>query len=398
MIRNYLIIALRNFQRQKLFAFLNMFGLGLGLASAILIFLYVSDELQYDVIHPNYKDTYRVGISFTNPEGQTFSNTVAPGYLTRMAKDTRSEVADIARIDYIGYPTSLHHKPTDKIILTEEIKWVEPSFSNLLWFELLRGDDKRIFEDQNTIVISEAGARRLFGDNDPIGEIISVTHNFATNGQEIDVKITGVFKDYPSNSHFKAKYLININAFKSVVQDFNQYMEGTRFNNISFFENYISLTPGATPEAVEAGMTELANTMLQSDSSTQAFKASVFMTKLEDLHFDTENLWENDSTRGDKTYLAIRSAVALLILLIACINYMNLATARSARRAKEVGLRKSLGSKRGEIASQFFYESMLMTLGSLFIAIILVIIFLQPFNTLAHKTFSLISLLNPLMI
>src|SRR5690606_9801110 len=123
-----------------------------------------------------------------------------------------------------------------------------------------------------------------------------------------------------------------------------------------------------------------------------------FMTKLEDLHFDTENLWENDSTRGDKTYLAIFSAVALLILLIACINYMNLATARSARRAKEVGLRKSLGSKRGEIASQFFYESMLMTVGSLFIAIILVIIFLQPFNTLAHKTFTLFSLLNPLMI
>lgn len=140
--------------------------------------------------------------------------------------------------------------------------------------------------------------------------------------------------------------------------------------------------------------------MIQSDSATAAagFKMSAFLTKLGDLHFDQKNLWENDSTRGDKTYLAIFSSVALLILLIACINYMNLATARSARRAREVGLRKSLGSKRREIAKQFFYESFLMTLGSLLIALLLVIIFLQPFNELAHKTFTLSSLLNPYMI
>ncbi len=125
---------------------------------------------------------------------------------------------------------------------------------------------------------------------------------------------------------------------------------------------------------------------------------SAFLTKVEDLHFDAKNLWENDATRGDKTYLAIFSSVALLILLIACINYMNLATARSARRAREVGLRKSLGSKRGEIAKQFFYESFLMTLGSLLIALLLVIAFLNPFNALAHKTFVIASLLNPTMI
>ena len=116
---------------------------------------------------------------------------------------------------------------------------------------------------------------------------------------------------------------------------------------------------------------------------------SAFLTKMSDLHFDEKNLWENDSTRGDRKYLVIFSAVAVLILLIACINYMNLATARSSRRAKEVGLRKSLGSKRSELAKQFFYESMLMTLGSLVIALILVVILLQPFNQLAHKTFTL---------
>src|SRR5690349_22039152 len=136
MIRNYVLIALRNFQRQKMFALLNMFGLALGLASAILIFLYISDELQYDTMHPHTRDTYRIGTIFTNPQGQTNTNTFAPGYLLRALRDTRPEVVDIARVDYIGYPTTVHHKKADKIILTEEIKWAEPGFDRIIAFEL----------------------------------------------------------------------------------------------------------------------------------------------------------------------------------------------------------------------------------------------------------------------
>jgi len=400
MIRNYLLITLRNFQRQKLFAVLNMVGLALGLASAILIFLYVSDELQYDVMHPHYKDTYRIGLTFKNSQGQEFDNTVAPGYWSRQLKDTRSEVVDITRVDYIGYPTSLHHKETDKIILTEEIKWVEPNFDDIIAFELVKGNPEKIFQDYKNMVISETGAKRLFGDNDPIGEVVTVKHNFATNGREIDLIITGIYKDFPSNSSFKAKYLLNINALRSVVDDFNTYMEGSTFNNIEFFENFVVLKPGADTGPIKETLQTLANNMIQSDSNARAqgFTITPFLANMRDLHFDQKNLWENDSTQGDKMYLAIFSAVAIMILLIACINYMNLATARSARRAREVGLRKSLGSNRSEIAKQFFYESFLMTFGSLLIALVLVVIFLGPFNQLAHKTFALTSLLNPYMI
>ncbi|MEX2232447.1 MAG: ABC transporter permease [Cyclobacteriaceae bacterium] len=117
MIRNYLLISLRNFQRQKLFALLNMFGLALGIASAILIFLYVSDELQYDTIHPNSDNTYRIGVRFTNADGRVFNNTVSPGFFVKQLRDTRTEVINATRIDYIGYPTSLHHKANDKIIM-----------------------------------------------------------------------------------------------------------------------------------------------------------------------------------------------------------------------------------------------------------------------------------------
>jgi len=138
--------------------------------------------------------------------------------------------------------------------------------------------------------------------------------------------------------------------------------------------------------------------MIRSDSGAVAagWSMSANMTKLADLHFDQKIQWEY-GYQGDKRYLTIFSSVAILVLVIACINYMNLATARSARRAKEVGLRKSLGSRRREIAWQFFWESTLMTLGSLLLAILLVIVFLQPFNQLAHKTFTLASLLNPYM-
>ncbi len=401
MIRNYLIIALRNFQRQKMFALLNMFGLALGLASAILIFLYVSDELQYDVMHPHYSDTYRIGCTFTNPNGQVFDNTTAPGFWIKHLQATRSEVVDATRVDYIGYPTSLHHKPTDKIILTEEIKWAEPGFDGIIDFRLIQGNQEKMFDDYNTMVLSESGARRLFGNGEALGQVITIKHPFATDGREIDVMVTGVYRDFPSNSHFKPKYLVNVNAFRSVVQNFNNYMEGTRFaDRIEFFESYVVLKPGADIKAIQAELNTQADRLIQSDSGASAagFKMTAFLTKMSDLHFDEKNLWENDSTRGDRKYLIIFSSVAILILLIACINYMNLATARSSRRAKEVGLRKSLGSKRSELAKQFFYESVLMTACSLFIALLLVVVLLQPFNQLAHKTFTLASLLNPYMI
>lgn len=400
MIRNYILIAIRNFQRQKFFAIINMFGLAVGLAAAILIFLYVTDELQYDVMHPQYENTYRLGITFTNPEGQKFENGSAPGFFIKKLKDERSEVEDGIRIDYIGYPTSLHHKASDKIILTEKIKWAEPGFDKILYFDLLKGNKEKMFADINTMVVSESGAKKLFGNGDPIGQVISVKHNFATSGKEIDVAITGVYKDYPSNSHFKPEFILNVNALRAVVANFDNYMQGSRFQDqIEFFESYVVLKNNSSTKEIEKAIKDYAQQLGKSDSNFTArgFKLDAFITPMKDLHFDQTVLWE-DGVRGDKKYLAIFSIIALMILLIACINYMNLATARAARRAKEVGLRKSLGSKRSEIAKQFFYESALMTFGSLLISIVLVVIFLNPFNQLAHKSFTIISLLNPAMI
>src|SRR5215475_12549775 len=159
MLRNYLLITFRNFRRQKVFSLLNIFGLALGLASAILIFLYVSDQLRYDTMQPYYKDTYRIGSVFTNPDGQRFENIVSPGRFMRYLKDNRPEVLYTCRIDNVGYPTSLNYKPTDKIVLTEKIVWAEPGFDKILSFHQLKGDREKMFRDFNTILLSETGAR-----------------------------------------------------------------------------------------------------------------------------------------------------------------------------------------------------------------------------------------------
>jgi putative ABC transport system permease protein len=379
-----------------------MFGLGLGLACAILIFLYVTDELRYDSMQPYYKNTYRIGASFHNPQGEVFDNTVCPGFWLKTLKETRSEVIHATRIDYIGYPTSLNYKAGDKIVLTEKIKWAEPHFDEVLAFDLLRCNKDKIFENNNTMVISETGAKKIFGNTDPIGKTITLKHPWATRDKEIDVMVTGVYRDYPSNSHFKPQYLVNVNALRTVYDDFTSYMEGTRFSDdhpLEFFESYIVLKPGTDTTRIKAALDQLAKQFGQSDSAFVAggYKLTAFMKPVKDLHFDQKNLWE-DGVHGNKGYLVIFSAVALLILLIACINYMNLATARSARRAREVGLRKSLGSSRTEIAKQFFWESSLMTVGSLVIAILQVIIFLHPFNQVANKSFTITTLFNPYMI
>jgi putative ABC transport system permease protein len=403
MFRNYLLITLRNFNRQKLFSLLNVFGLALGLASAILIFLYVSDELRYDTMQPYYKNTYRIGSVFINPDGQRFENTVAPGLFMRYLKDNRSEILYTSRIDNVGYPTSLNYKPTDKIVLTEKIVWAEPGFDKILYFDLLRGDREKMFGNFNSLVISETGARNLFANADPMGKVISLKHVFATRGQEVNLQVTGVYRDYPSNSHFKPDYIINMNALHGVYGDhFAEYQEGTRFSQFTeFFESYIVLKPGANIKPIDAALTTLANQMLKSSSGAapNGSKFEAFTIKLADIHFDQKNLWEdNSNTHGDRVYLTIFSIIAVMVMVIACINYTNLATARSVKRAKEVGLRKSFGGRRGEIASQFFLESFLMTICALGMSVMLVLLFLHPFNQIAHKSFTMGALLDPFMV
>jgi putative ABC transport system permease protein len=376
--------------------------LALALASAMFIFLYVSDELRYDTMQPYYKNTYRIGTTYITGDGQHFDNTVAPGYFIRYLKDNRrDDILFTTRTIWIGYPTALNYKRADKIVLTEKIRWAEPGFNKIISFNLLKGNKEKMFENNNAILLSETGARRIFGKENPMGKVISLKHFFATQNREIDLVVTGVYKDYPANSHFKPEYIVNLNAMRAIQgEHFDDYMEGSRFDQyVNFFEDYVVLKPNASIRSLNNTLSTLANQMIQTDSFSRVSGAKflAFTTPLSDLHFDTKVEWENN-TQGNKTYLDIFSIIAVMIMLIACINYTNLATARSVKRSKEVGLRKSFGSSRKQIALQFFLESFLMTLCALVLAIILVLIFLHPFNHLADKSFSIGSIFQPHML
>ncbi len=187
-----------------------------------------------------------------------------------------------ARIDYIGYPTSLHYKATDKIVLTEEIRWAEPGFYKVLYFNLVRGNKEKMFDHFYTMVLSETGARNLFGKEDPIGKTVSVKHFWATRDREIDVMVTGIYSDYPSNSHFKPEYILNINAMRAIHgEHFTDFMEGHALRRThEFFENYVVLKPGADIKPINATLNTLANQMLRSDSGAEAAAGNLMRLRL----------------------------------------------------------------------------------------------------------------------
>lgn len=400
MLRNYLVIAYRNFLKQKSYTFINVFGLAVGLASAICIFLYVEDELSYNRNHPGSDDIYGLSVSIQNRDGRIDYYPLVPGGWANRLKQSLPEVEFVAKEDWFGYPTTLHHKPSDKIILTEEIRWVNDEFGKVLSVPLIRGNPERALELSNSILLSEDGAKTLFGNEDAINQPLTMKHPFLGNGQEIELVVTGVYKNYPSNSTFKPKYIINIQSVKMIFDQqqpsgFDQYYNSTSFNS-GFFYTYVKLRPGSSTKNMETELARLTEETFKSDSAFQAQggKLGFAATGIQDIHFDTRMNWEFNS-KGDKTYLAIFTGVAFLILIIACINYMNLATARASKRAKEVGMRKSLGGTRFELAAQFMQESGLITLLSLIVALLLVLIFLPSFNTLSDKTFSAIHLFQP---
>ncbi|WP_276373483.1 ABC transporter permease [Chryseolinea sp. H1M3-3] len=403
MLRNYFVIAFRNFLKQKSYTFINVFGLAVGLASAICIFLYVEDELSYNTNHPGYEDIYALAVSIHNREGRIDYFPLVPGGWANRLKQTLPEVESVAKEDWFGYPTTLHHKPTDKIILTEEIRWVSNGFGEVLNIPLINGNPKKALELSNSILLSEEGAKTLFGNQEALNQPITMKHPFLGNGQEIELVVTGVYKNYPSNSHFKPKYIINSLSVKMIFDQqqangFEQYYNSMSFNS-GFFYTYVKLTPGSDTKNLRTELARLTEETFKTDSAFQAQggKLGFDVVNMKDIHFDSRMSWEAN-TRGDKTYLAIFSGVAILILVIACINYMNLATARSSKRAKEVGMRKSLGGMRSELAFQFIQESGLVTLLSLVVAMVLVVVLLPAFNTLSNKSFGILDLFNPQII
>ncbi len=397
MLSSYFLLAARNLFKQRGYAIVNTLGLTIGLASAIFILLYVRDELTFDTMHPQAATTYRMGywMEFGNGEVQTYPQ--VPGGWDNYLKDNYESVKEVSSYIQQGMPTSLQYVPDDKTILTENIIWAEPTIGKLLYLEMLHGSPENALKEPNSILLSESSAKKFFGDGEAMNKSLSVSHSI-TNNTKIELLVTGVYRDFPANSHIRPDYIASINSLKPFWQELdqalNQFMGDGQYG--IWTQSFFSSTNENQVAIMQEDLQKRSNEIIEKLKLDLKFRPII--RKITDLHFDQSMDWSITSKSADKNYLYIFITIAILILVVASINYINLATARSARRAKEIGLRKTFGSQRTQIFIQFMLESFLLVMTSAILAFGFVALLLPQFNSVSDKTFDLFDLLNTNMI
>lgn len=337
MFKNYLKAAFRSLFRYKFYTFINVFGLAIGLASVMLIALYVNQELSFDQFHQYENRIFRVNLDEVF-EGEAESIALTPSTLFPTFKQEFPEIENGVRI----YPSTGVLSFEEKLFQEKDFFFVDSTFFQVFSFPLLKGNPDKVLEAPFQIVISESAAKRYFGDEDPLNKVLM------RNKREY--KVTGVMKDFPPNSHFNAEFVASFNTLDA------SKSEGWSPAN---YHTYLLLNSEAAAERLQPKIKAFTDRVLAEDNQNgNSLSYSLF--PLADIHLRS-NLDYEISPGGNLTYLYIFSIIAILILVVACINYMNLATARAADRAKEVGLRKVLGAQRKQLFFQFTGEAVLIT-------------------------------------
>ena len=377
MLKNYLKIALRHLLRHKSYSIINILGLAVGVACCILILLYVQDELGYDSWVAKSDQIYRMALERNYP-GRSTSYAIIPHSYGQALKNELPEVEDATRL--LSFPGSLVLKIDGETYEEENAVWADSNFFEIFTLPLLQGDIKNVLNKPHTVVLTEATAQRYFGDENPIGKVLDIPDN------EDDLVVTGICANVPTNTHFKFDMVRSAGSM--------QFLE--RENYISFSAyTYLLLNKAADPKQVEAKLPDLV-TKYASGPVQRQFGLSYedyqkagngyryFLQPLQDIYLSS-HLEAELKPPGSKNRVYIFTIIALFILLIACINFMNLATARSTERAKEVGIRKTLGSLKGQIASQFLFEAILISLIGTCLAIGLLYVLIPMFNNITGK-------------
>ncbi|AKD57622.1 ABC transporter permease [Spirosoma radiotolerans] len=383
MIRNYLLIAFRNLRKHKAFSVINMAGVAVGLACFLLIALYVQDELSYDRYNANADRTYRVNRTFLSSEGTVSLRLAqaAPPFGPLIRQDFPEAEQVVRTLDNSGLVRYGEHSFNE-----EDMFFAEANLFKVFSFDFVSGNPDQALVNPFSILFSRPMAEKYFGKENPIGKTVRLNNQF-------DLTVTGVYEPLPPQAHFHPGFLLSF----STLNDNRVYgAEGLRTNwSNNSFNTYMLLRPGADPKRIEANFPAFQNKYVPSEEGRQAATWSVLnLQKLTDIHLRSHTDSEVEPT-GDITYIYLFSAIGLFILLIACINYMNLATARSAGRAKEVGMRKVVGALRSQLIGQFLSESILLVTLSLGIAIGLVLVCLPALNAFTQKQLAFSQLLNP---
>ena len=360
MLKNYLIVAFRNIKRHQGYSFINIAGLAIGMAACLLLFLWVQDELSYDRYHEKADQIYRV-VSQYEVEGHVnrFAMTPAP-----LGPALVNEFPEVKKVVRFGKNTMLVHYQNK--FFYEDIFFADPEIFDVFTFPLIEGTPKTALKQPYSIVISEEIKDKYFGEDDPIGEIITINNR--------DYKITGVFKNIPRNSHFRFNFLGSFLDYAS--RHFDQW-------GISNYYTYVLLSKGYPLTRFREKMPQF----VEKYRGKEVWRQHKYMYPLQpitSIHLHSNLRGEIEPNR-DMGTIYIFSAIALFILLIACLNYINLSTARYAHRAKEVGLRKVVGATRPQLIKQFLGESSLFSLIALPFALMLAELSLPLFNSLSGK-------------
>ena len=383
MLKNYFTIAFRSLLRHKAFSFINIMGLAVGIASCFLIFLYVHFETSYDNFNTKADRIYRIVADVKTPSETITTQGITSAPIAVNVKRDFPEVEDAVRVTYDdgGY---LIHK-NDLVIQEKKIVLADSTLFNVFDFPLISGNKNTALKEPMSIVISQTAAKKYFGSTNPLGQ------NLLLTGALINSTITGVMKDIPENSQIKADMFISMSSFKQI---YGQPTQDSEWTNHGYY-TYVLLKPNADAKKLEAKFPAFMEFHHGADAKRLQMQDYLSLEPLRDVYLKSKR---SGFETGNINNVRIFSVVAIFILLIACINFINLTTARSVERAKEVGIRKVIGAVKFQLAKQFIIESVIICLIAFALSLLLCSLLLPLFNQLAGKQISPGIFNNPLNI
>lgn len=355
MFKNYLKVILRNIFSHKVYSLINILGLSIGITCSILIFLWVRDELRYDKFHVNADELFMVKLDQKYVSNVISSVTTTPGALGPALKREYPEILQYGRISSMGKVLLKYDR---KIFYEKRFGLVDPSVFEMFTFPFVKGEPKTAFSAPHSVVITEEMAKKYFDDQEPLGKTLKLNHQY-------NFMVTGVIKNIPLNSSIRFDFFVPLAFFKELGREINQWKNDD-------FRTYVLMEKTASLGEVNKKIAH----RLQKEIET---KAEVFLHSFTLWHLHTEN------DGAAFIFVIVFSIVALLSLIIACINFINLSTARSANRAREIGLRKVVGANRMKLFKQFLGESIFIAFIAGVVSLIMVQLILPSFNNLANK-------------
>ena len=382
MFKNYFKTAWRNLNMNKFISFINLFGLTVGLSCCLLIAIYILNELSYDRYNKNADNIYRIERTFLNAETGALSlelGAVAPPFAPLLQNDFK----DIKEVTSILPAGTSAIKYGENIFNQDNVFFADENLFNVFDFKITKGNPAVALRDPFSAMLTEETAKKYFGNDNPMNKIIRLNNQY-------DFKVTGIYKALPANSHWHPDVMISFNTLKdSAIYGENNLM--TNWGNNSFY-TYLLLPEHFNPKKLETQFPAFQNRHIPAEGKFKASDYSILsLRKLTAIHLYSHTDEELE-INGDIKRVYIFSAIALFILLIACINYMNLSSARSVLRAKEIGVRKTAGARKGELVAQFLCESVFIAWLAATLAFVLTIVALPWLNQLSGQQLSVHSL------